>query len=513
VRRKLPLLALASLLALIAASRQEFIGDGVRHLGHAIASDVPGIGSPRWLLFPALSWLLVHPLAVGGLVTGTEGAIRVMLVFSVVAGVAYLWSVERWLRAEGASANSRAAALLAAGSAIPFLTLYSDIAEVQIPASLVVFALAMCRARFAANRGGHATILFTVAAIALASLVYQALALALLFVPLVAPIKLMLRPKVFVSAAALVMCVPAAMILGRMAAGDVSHVAVLTTFLGEQDALVRSWMARAAPLKWAAALVAGPPQAIVGLWKFHGLPALATGLAGGDPDAIVNSVRLGIALVIGATLGWAIVRTRDWRLIVAAASIVVVPVIRNQQYTYSKFFVLWPLVIALAAVKLRPRAAAAIAAVMLVLNTSLIARQVLEGRARYSGVLEAYRTATTEDCFFTSDWGPPFGHRWPGSSVALISIFWATGEDGVTGERVEAALEDCFCRSRRVWTDTTAQAAGDVARLADHFQYRVVPLADFPAREGDGSAVAATPAHMFVYSATRKRELCAVARR
>jgi hypothetical protein len=191
----------------------------------------------------------------------------------------------------------------------------------------------------------------------------------------------------------------------------------------------------------------------------------------------------------------------------------VIPVIRNQQYTYSKFFVLWPVVIALAAVKLRPRAAGAIAAVMLVLNISLVSRQVVEGRARYSGVLAAYRTATADDCFFTSDWGPPFGYRWPGSSVALISIFWATGESGPAGDRVEPALQDCFCRSRRVWTDTTVEATGEVTRLADHFQYRVVPLEDFLFRDRDGSAFAATPARMFVYSADRKRELCAIAHR
>ncbi len=49
---RLSLLAVSSLLVVIAASRQEFIGDGVRHLGSAITSGAPALGAPRWLFFP-----------------------------------------------------------------------------------------------------------------------------------------------------------------------------------------------------------------------------------------------------------------------------------------------------------------------------------------------------------------------------------------------------------------------------------------------------------------------------
>lgn len=382
-----------------------------------------------------------------------------------------------------------------------------------MPAALVVGALATCRARFAAGSGRDGTILGTVAAIALASLVYQGLVLALLFVPLVAPLERLRRAKVFLAAAAIALCVPATMIAGRIAAGDRVDMAVLTTFGGERGALVRSSMATPAPLKWAAALVAGPPQAIVGLSKFQGLLVLAGGLRAGDPTAIGNFARLMAGVALLAMLGWAVLRARDWRLAVAALAVVALPVIRNQQYTYAKFFVLWPVVLALASVKLRPRHAAAAAALMLALNSSLIARQVAEGRNRYSEATKAYRAATSGDCFFTTDWGAPFPYLWPGSDAALISIFWATDERAAGTDRVIPALRECFCESQNVWTDATVEAAGEVTRLAGHFGYMAIPLADFLFRPGYGSAAVGGSARIFVYSPERKAGLCAVARR
>src|SRR5438552_469122 len=55
------LLGLSALLIAAACVRQQFIGDGVRHLQSAISSSHPLIGAPRWLLFPTLAWVLIHP--------------------------------------------------------------------------------------------------------------------------------------------------------------------------------------------------------------------------------------------------------------------------------------------------------------------------------------------------------------------------------------------------------------------------------------------------------------------
>ena len=508
----LVLAAFSLLLVVVAACRQEFIGDGVRHLQGAIESDAPQFGAPRWLLFPALAWLLIHPLAALGVVTGIEPAIQVILALCVLSGIAYVWGLDVWLRAEGCPPQARAAALMMAGSTTPFLVLYSDIAEVQFPAAIVVLALAGCRARFAPDRGGDGTVLVTVAAIALAALLYQGLVLALLFIPLVAPLATLRRKNVLVAAAAIALLVPATMILSRLSAGDGVDTAGLTTFRGERGELVRASLASPTPMKWAAALVAGPPQAVVGLWRFQGLPSIARGVLAHDRDAVTNALRLAVGMGLVVLLGWGVVRTRDWRLVLATLGVVALPVIRNQQYTYSKYYVLFPVVLALASLKLRPKYVAMAAAVTLALNSQLVARQVVEGRARSFDVQQAYRAATSDDCFFTSDWGAPFWHRWPGSSAALISILWAN--DGATkDDRVTPALRDCFCRSGRVWTDTTAAATDEVTRLTEYFGATAASVKEFLYRPGDGEAIAENGARIFEYSERRKDELCAVAQR
>jgi hypothetical protein len=289
-------------------------------------------------------------------------------------------------------------------------------------------------------------------------------------------------------------------------------MAVLTTLRGESGARVRSSLGAPTPLKWAAALAAGPPQAIVGLWKFQGLPAMARAVVAHDPDAATNAARLGVGLALLAIFGWMVWRTRDWRIAIAALGVVMLPMIRNHQYTYSKFYILWPVLVALASLKLRPRYVAGAAAVALTLNMLLVTRQIVEGRTRYADVVHAYRSATPTECFFTSDWSAPFGYRWPGSSAALISILWAN-DTAMSGDYVTPALRDCFCRAGQVWTNTTAAAADEVTRLTEHFSATAASAGDFLLRPGDGESMGAGVAGLFVYSEERKQELCLLAQR
>ena len=67
--------ALAAAIVMAAASRQDFVEDGVRHLPEALSGH-PHFGEARWLMFPPLLFALVRPLAAIGLVGSVEAAIQ-----------------------------------------------------------------------------------------------------------------------------------------------------------------------------------------------------------------------------------------------------------------------------------------------------------------------------------------------------------------------------------------------------------------------------------------------------
>jgi hypothetical protein len=122
---------LTAMLVVAAASRRDFIGDGVRHLPAALSGPLH-FGEARWAMFPPLLFALLRPLVAVGLIDGVESAIQPVLWLSVGCGVVFLVSVDKWLRAECEDPARRAAALLLAGSCASFVALFSDIAEVQV---------------------------------------------------------------------------------------------------------------------------------------------------------------------------------------------------------------------------------------------------------------------------------------------------------------------------------------------------------------------------------------------
>ena len=178
------LVALAAVLVIAAASRRDFIEDGVRHLPAAL-SGPPHFGEARWIMFPPLLFALVRPLAAIGLVGGVEAAIQPFLWVSVASGIIFLVSLGVWLRVECQTAR-RAAALLLAGSCAPFLALFSDIAEPQIAAAMAVAGLAYTRVRRDDPTGAERGVVVAIVAIACAALIYQGTILAFGMLPLVA---------------------------------------------------------------------------------------------------------------------------------------------------------------------------------------------------------------------------------------------------------------------------------------------------------------------------------------
>ena len=510
---RLVLGALVLVLILTASARRDFLGDGVRHLPAALSST-PHLGEARWLLFPLLLFLLVRPLAALGLVNGSEAAIQPFLWASVVSGALFLFSLRAWLRAECEDSSRRAAALLLAGSCAPFLTLFSDIAEPQIAAAIAVTGLAYARVRRDDPARAQPGALVAIGAITCAALIYQGMILALGMLPLVTSRDTLTRRRVLGALCAAVLLVPAAIVAAQIAAGLPPALALATTVGGERNPLARSFMARPSPAKYLAALVAGPPQGVVALRNFSGLSALVNALHGSDARTVAlaaaNVTRLFLGGVVVWTLVAAGVRNRGWRVLAAAGLLLLLPVLRNQQYAYPKFFILWPVPVALLALHYRARLVGVAALIVLLSNSWLVAEDVRGGRRMYAVLHQAYQAATPATCWLTSGWAAPLLYLWPGTTTNILGTL-ATGSDPAIQARVlTQSLRRCFCESDSVWTDTTEHDSAIVASVARHFDYDAVDLTTILLPSPPSETVPVTP-DVHVYPQPARDRICRVA--
>ncbi len=505
----LVLLTLAALLMIAGSMRREFLGDGVRHLD-AILSGRMQPGEPRWLLFPPVASVWVRALSAIGLAGGAESALRALVVLSVSSGLVFLVSVRAWLRSEGADQPRRAAALLLAGSCAPVLVLFSDIAEPQLAAAVAAAGLAYARVRRDDDRRAPVAVLCAVCAIAFAALIYQGVILALGMLPLVVSGRTVSRRRVILASGAGVLVVITIMIAIQVSTGTSARAAAAAVVQGEQNPLARSMMTTASPSKYLVAAIAGPPQGIVALPKYSGLRGLMSEVASGNQMAIVNLLLLLLGSVVTGMLLISGVRHRQWLVLGAAAIVLALPVIRNQQYAYVKFYVLWPIPVALLALRCRARTAFITAAIVLLANGCLVAGQIRHGRDNYAAARAAYANVAPSTCWLTSGWTPPFAYLWPGRATPILGTL-ATGTDPVVQRAaLTEALRRCFCDSDSVWSDTTKRDADMVTSIARHFDYHAI---DLPSVLVDPSEAPGNPMPaVWVYSDPARQQACRAAR-
>jgi hypothetical protein len=223
------------------------------------------------------------------------------------------------------------------------------------------------------------------------------------------------------------------------------------------------------------------------------------------------------AVALGAIV-WACVRRRDVALILALLGILALPVLRNQQSGYVKFFVLLPAFLSLGASYLRPGVAAALAFALALTNIGVFAREIVAGRADSGDVREFYATVPPNACFVTSGWNAPDGQAWKGLRCAALAKLFSDGsrpqmtvEELVrdNAERYKACLADCFCNASEVLSDDMTQASrGQVAFVLDHFQVHDLSL-DPLLLSAEGAKSSHTPAGMYVFPPDEQRRACA----
>ena len=508
----------AAVAVVIVLLRLDFAPDGVRHLPHVLSSNHPALGEPRWILHPTLVFILTKPLVAVGLVGSVDGIAHAFSLMIVGLAIGYLVALRSILQAMGASEHSRAAALALAGVSAPLLELGTDILEPLSAAAIAVIGLGYAAAGRPDAPDARRRILVAVTAIALAGLIYQSVILAIGLLPLVVPLRELLRPRTAVPAAMILAMVPIIMIGLLLVSGDSLAHAATRAALGAENPLNRGFLRRPGLEPYVVALFAGPPRGVLEMGEFFGFNRVLAQLS--DPNArgaaIWTLVLFLLGGVIVAALMFAAARARAWWVLVGFAALVVPPVLlQPQYYGYLKFYILFPVVLAVAAIYLPARVAGTIALIVALINVPARVEGLIQERAFARVVTPVYEAAGTQACWVTSGWAPPLWMRWRGQTCGILgTLLLGTGEDAnrllATQHRaLTECLEACFCRSSEVLTDNmTSDARSVVQQQATSFGFDRIAIDDLLLRPGEGESLTPGDRPILRYRPDRQRQVC-----
>jgi hypothetical protein len=508
----------AAAAVVIVLLRADFTPDGVRHLPHVLSSNYPALGQPRWLLHPTLVFILTKPLVAAGLVGSVEGIAHAFSLMIVGLATSYLVALRSILQSMGASEHRRAAALALAGVSIPLVALGTDILEPLAAAAIAVIGLGYAAAGRPDAPDARRRILVAVAAIALAGLVYQGVILAIGLLPLVVPLRELLRPRTALPAAMILAMVPVVMIGLLVVNGDSLAQAATRAALAVENPIYRNYLRRPGIEPYVVALVAGPPLGVLQMGEFVGFNRVLAQLS--DPNARGAAIWILVHFLLGgvivAALMFAAARARAWWVLVGFATLLVLPVlIWPHYYGYTKFYILFPVVLAVAAIHLPARLAGAIALIVALVNVPARVEWLIHERAFARVLTPVYEAAGTDACWVTSGWVPPLWMRWHGRHCGILeTLSLGTGEDAdrllATQHRIlTECLEACFCRSSEVLTDDmTSDQRSVIQQTATMFRFDRIAIDDLLLRPAGGETLTPGDRPILRYRPNEQRQVC-----
>jgi hypothetical protein len=514
------LLAVMTFISILAGARVELMGDGQRHLPAVVGDSSPGLGQPRWLLLSPLLYALASPFRVVGLVRDLEDAQRWFLSLNVALGAAYLLMLRRWLMALDTPVLQRAAALLGAGMAAPLFRLSSDIGEPLLGAVVVVGGLVFARSRPPRVEARGA--LVAVGSVAAGCLIYQGVALGLGFLPCVVSWRTLCSRRVLLGSLGILLFVPSA-ILGLLTLEGLTPLeAAHRAVSGSPNTLYLANLAqeRPASVYRLGALVIGPPRALVPIPMNLGIRGSWQAIRDGTNVGwgALGLLAIGVSLLLVIT-GWAdALRRRDWRLPVAYLAMAALPVVWYFQYAYLKFYVLLPVLVALAVGRVRSWGRAMIVALLIALPNGVAAVGEVAVSWRTHDVVRRVAAEVRWDAaWVTLGWGARPG--WPGTVVSFMQAL--AGEEGRdlddivrrNNTRLLQNLIRGFCQSKLVLTDSlTQENEGAVRTLLGTFHVRLPVEALLWRADRGRILVDELDVRLFSYSETERDRICGILR-
>jgi hypothetical protein len=515
--------AWCALIVFVGFTRFDYTGDGLRHLPAIVGGVGFHLGEPRWLLFPGFLYLLLRPFVVLGIAPDVESLAHVMMGATVLCGAAYMLSLRVCLVAARVEPRRRAAALALAGASAGLLLASTDLMEPIFGAALIVCGLGWSARRASRPDATPAalrrTLYVALGLIAVATLMYQGLILAVGLLPLVFPRAVLRDRRALVPSLLILAAVPLVMVGALMLGGDTLGHALARALKGEENVLYSAMNRKPGLGSRVVALVGGPPQGIVVLRDFHGVKGLLAGLRGGaGRGAAIKTLAvfgLGGLIVLSGLVS--AVRRRDRAVLIAFGVMMLLPVVRSAQYGYLKYYIFMAVIVAFGAARARPSIVAALAVVVALINVGPVLTGVSAARHLYTEQMKVYARADAQSCWVSSGWIPPYSFRWPGRICGMLAHL--SSGHAQTEAEVEAAarasltacLEACFCHSSAVYIneDMTEPAAPYLAAEQQLFQYTDIDLGELVLPEARGERVSPAGSYpVYRYPSADQLRIC-----
>jgi hypothetical protein len=483
----------------VGLSRQDYAGDGLRHLDHILQSDLPTLGEPRWILFPVLLFAVVKPFVATGIVHSTAQAARVFCLFNVASGFIYLLCLRCFL--SELTTIGRTSVLLLAGGSYAFLSLVTDIIEPTGAVSMAIAGITFGRFHHALSISTRVTI--ASASLALASLIYQGLAFGFFFLPAIFPFPFSAGRTYTLRVVALALMVPVVTIaLTSFSAGTPQNAA--RRFIeGEGNRAMSLQYSHVSPKNLLGVMIIGPTYAFANIRQGRGLSGTIDLLR--NPKTALQGVQSAVAwgfsaiAIVGALIFLAL--RKEFALLLAYAGMMTLPLLRMTQYGYMKYYVLMPFLAVLVTSRLKVRAVyvGALGTLLLMSNLNEISAQNAEvATLRLEVARELYPRIPSATCFLTNGWAPPIVD-WPGDSVSWLDIV-GSGTSGseeenakLSSELLRERLKRLFCNCPAILTDSfVLPNLGGLQQELSQFHIHSIPLSKVVVRAPESAQVFAS---------------------